>query len=177
MQSKLRRMAYSVKEIYYTLQGEGRQTGRPAVFLRFSGCNLWTGREQDREEAVCSFCDTDFVGNDGEGGGKFETPKELAQAVADTWLRNATGGVPFVVCTGGEPILQLDDRLIEPEVTFLDRDADQRRDDALGHGLDVARPVPVAGPPVPLGDQVSAALDEHAVHARQPSNRVERGID
>lgn len=96
---------YSVKEIFYTLQGEGFHAGRPAVFCRFSGCNLWTGREQDRATAVCSFCDTDFVGV-GPDGGKFATPEELADAIASRWP--AAGGKPFVVCTGGEPLLQLD---------------------------------------------------------------------
>ena len=98
-------MTYSVKEIYYTLQGEGAHTGRPAVFLRFAGCNLWSGRDQDRGSAVCRFCDTDFVGVDGPGGGKFASAKELAAAVSAAW----PGGVkPYVVCTGGEPLLQLD---------------------------------------------------------------------
>ncbi len=96
---------YSVKEIFYTLQGEGFHAGRPAVFCRFSGCNLWTGREQDRATAVCSFCDTDFVGV-GPDGGKFATAGELANAIAARWP--AAGGKPFVVCTGGEPLLQLD---------------------------------------------------------------------
>ena len=104
-------MTYSVKEIYYTLQGEGAQTGRPAVFLRFSGCNLWSGREQHRAEAVCRFCDTEFVGTDGPGGGKFETAAELAAAVATHWPDDA--GAPYVVCTGGEPLLQLDAAAID----------------------------------------------------------------
>ena len=99
---------YSVKEIYYTLQGEGAQAGRAAVFLRFSGCNLWTGREEDREKAVCQFCDTDFVGTDGPSGGKFGGPDALADAVLAQWPENA-GGKPLVVCTGGEPLLQLDE--------------------------------------------------------------------
>ena len=99
-------MTYTVKEIYYTLQGEGAQTGRAAVFLRFAGCNLWTGLERDRATAVCRFCDTQFVGTDGPGGGKFSTAGELAQAVAAKW---PGGGRPYVVCTGGEPLLQLDD--------------------------------------------------------------------
>jgi 7-carboxy-7-deazaguanine synthase (Cx14CxxC type) len=98
-------MTYSVKEIYYTLQGEGAQTGRAAVFLRFAGCNLWTGLERDRASAVCRFCDTDFVGIDGPGGGKFESAEMLANAVAKKW---PGGGRPYVVCTGGEPLLQLD---------------------------------------------------------------------
>ncbi len=102
---------YSVKEIFYTLQGEGFHTGRPAVFCRFSGCNLWTGREADRGKAVCTFCDTDFVGV-GPDGGKFATADALAEAVAARWPAGA-GGEPFVVCTGGEPLLQLDEAAIE----------------------------------------------------------------
>ncbi|HEY0955890.1 MAG TPA: 7-carboxy-7-deazaguanine synthase [Roseateles sp.] len=103
-------MTYSVKELFYTLQGEGAQAGRAAVFCRFAGCNLWTGREQDRATAVCTFCDTDFVGTDGEGGGKFATAEALADAVAGAW---PGGGRPYVVCTGGEPLLQLDTPLID----------------------------------------------------------------
>ena len=108
-------MRYSVKEIYYTLQGEGFHTGRAAVFLRFTGCNLWTGREADRPTAICRFCDTDFVGTDGPGGGKFESAESLAQAVAAQWQGNAesNGTPPFVVCTGGEPLLQLDKALVD----------------------------------------------------------------
>ena len=98
---------YTVNEIFYTLQGEGFHTGRPAVFCRFSGCNLWTGREADRAGAVCTFCDTDFFGV-GPDGGKFATAAELAAAVAARWPQGA-GGVPLVVCTGGEPLLQLDE--------------------------------------------------------------------
>ena len=101
-------MTYSVKEIYYTLQGEGAQTGRAAVFLRFAGCNLWTGLERDRNRAVCQFCDTDFVGTDGPGGGKFADAPSLARAVKTHWPEHA-GGRPYVVCTGGEPLLQLDE--------------------------------------------------------------------
>ena len=112
-------MGYAVKEIFYTLQGEGAQAGRPAVFCRFAGCNLWSGREADRATAICQFCDTDFVGTDGEGGGKFATAIELAEAVARCWPSDvAQDGIlcrpqPFVVCTGGEPLLQLDAALIE----------------------------------------------------------------
>lgn len=101
---------YSVKEIFYTLQGEGAQSGRAAVFLRFAGCNLWSGREQDRAAAVCRFCDTDFVGVDGQNGGKFSTAQALAERVASFW---PGGGRPYVVCTGGEPALQLDKPLID----------------------------------------------------------------
>jgi 7-carboxy-7-deazaguanine synthase (Cx14CxxC type) len=122
-------MTYAVKEVYYTLQGEGANTGRPAVLLRFAGCNLWTGREADRGSAVCTFCDTDISGTDGPGGGKYASAAELADAVADTWP-NTNGnsaardtatpgfrgsgpqGRRFVVCTGGEPSLQLDCELI-----------------------------------------------------------------
>jgi len=102
-------MSYKVKEIYYTLQGEGAQTGRAAVFCRFTGCNLWSGREEDRHKAICQFCDTDFVGTDGPNGGRFSTAEALAEAVAAQW---PGGGKPYVVCTGGEPLLQLDAALI-----------------------------------------------------------------
>lgn len=128
-------MTYSVKEMYYTLQGEGAQTGRAAVFLRFAGCNLWTGLERDRATAQCKFCDTDFVGTDGPGGGKFADAAALAEAVAEKWpgalrgaprhdemlreaeprsMRGAPQGdaIPYVVCTGGEPLLQLDEAAI-----------------------------------------------------------------
>ena len=104
-------MTYAVKEIFLTLQGEGGQAGRVAVFCRFAGCNLWSGREEDRAQATCNFCDTDFVGTDGPGGGKFRTAEALADAVAGVWR-----GPPenrLVVCTGGEPLLQLDSPLIE----------------------------------------------------------------
>ncbi len=104
-------MTYSVKEMYLTLQGEGAQTGRPAVFCRFAGCNLWSGREADRATAQCQFCDTDFVGTDGPNGGKFATPQDLAAAIAALWPKGAAG-LPCVVCTGGEPLLQLDAPLI-----------------------------------------------------------------
>jgi len=100
---------YSVKEMYYTLQGEGAQTGRAAVFVRFAGCNLWTGREKDRQRAVCKFCDTEFVGTDGPGGGKFAHAAALAEAAAKHWPQDVPAqGKPYFVCTGGEPLLQLD---------------------------------------------------------------------
>ena len=109
-------MTYSVKEIFYTLQGEGRQAGRAAVFCRFAGCNLWSGREIDRSTAICKFCDTDFVGTNGVGGGKFETAAALAQEIDEAWTSDSTrSGNPdmkFVVITGGEPFLQLDSKLI-----------------------------------------------------------------
>lgn len=106
-------MTYSVKEMFYTLQGEGINAGRPAVFLRFSGCNLWSGLEKDRAGAVCSFCDTDFVGTDGPGGGKFATAKDLAAAVASHWPGDSQLGEPMVVCTGGEPLLQLNAEAVD----------------------------------------------------------------
>ena len=104
-------MTYSVKEIFYTLQGEGANAGRPAVFCRFAGCNLWTGREEDRADAVCTFCDTDFVGTDGEGGGKFRTADLLADEIVKHW--GDTPSHRFVVLTGGEPLLQVDPALID----------------------------------------------------------------
>lgn len=107
-------MTYSVKEIFYTLQGEGAQSGRAAVFCRFAGCNLWSGREADRASAVCRFCDTDFVGTDGTGGGKFESAAALAQAIASHWPVSAQqSGKRFVVLTGGEPLLQVDAALTQ----------------------------------------------------------------
>jgi 7-carboxy-7-deazaguanine synthase (Cx14CxxC type) len=119
-------MSYSVKAIFYTLQGEGLQAGRPAVFCRFAGCNLWSGRAPDRERAICRFCDTDFRGTDGAGGGRYPSAAALASAIAATWppgagpttgdagdgARRAARARPFVVCTGGEPLLQLDEALI-----------------------------------------------------------------
>ena len=105
-------MSYTVKELFYTLQGEGAQTGRAAVFCRFSGCNLWSGLERDRHKTVCSFCDTDFVGTDGEGGAKFSSAGDLSRAIIATWP-DMQQGVPYVVFTGGEPLLQLDAELIE----------------------------------------------------------------
>ncbi|MGB8510652.1 MAG: 7-carboxy-7-deazaguanine synthase [Pyrinomonadaceae bacterium] len=120
-------MSYSVKEIFHTLQGEGANAGRAAVFCRFAGCNLWSGREEDRAGAVCDFCDTDFVGTDGPGGGRFAAASDLAKAVAAAWPASPQGramlnndaasastshGRPLVVCTGGEPLLQLDEKLV-----------------------------------------------------------------
>jgi 7-carboxy-7-deazaguanine synthase (Cx14CxxC type) len=106
-------MSYAVKEIFYTLQGEGAQTGRAAVFCRFAGCNLWSGREEDRAAAVCQFCDTDFVGAEGPDGGRFADAEELAARIDAAWTAVSSGGKKFVVCTGGEPLLQLDRPLID----------------------------------------------------------------
>jgi len=105
-------MSYAVKEIFYTLQGEGAQAGRAAVFCRFAGCNLWSGREADRATAICKFCDTNFFGVDGAGGGKFDSAETLALAVEEKWPKDSVAGKRFVVCTGGEPLLQLDAELI-----------------------------------------------------------------
>lgn len=106
-------MAYAVKELYLTIQGEGANTGRTAVFCRFAGCNLWSGREADRAGAVCRFCDTDFVGTDGPGGGRFDAARGLAKAARSLWDSDGESGArPFVVCTGGEPLLQLDAALV-----------------------------------------------------------------
>jgi 7-carboxy-7-deazaguanine synthase len=107
-------LSYAIKEIYATLQGEGFHTGRPAVFLRFAGCNLWSGLEDGRPDALCWFCDTDFVGTDGPGGGRFDRADQLVAAVEPAWMKQ-WGGVPqpFVVCTGGEPLLQLDEKLVD----------------------------------------------------------------
>lgn len=111
-------MRYAVKEMFYSLQGEGRHAGRPAVFCRFAGCNLWSGRESDRATAACSFCDTDFVGTDGLGGGRFDGAAALANAIESMWA--GVGGKRFVVLTGGEPLLQVDDGLVSAlhEVDF-----------------------------------------------------------
>jgi len=106
-------MGYAVKEIYFTLQGEGANTGRPAVFCRFAGCNLWSGHEEDRAGAICGFCDTDFVGTDGQGGGKFDTAEDLARTIAGAWPGEGGRRIrPLVVFTGGEPLLQLDAEIV-----------------------------------------------------------------
>ncbi|MDE0747220.1 MAG: 7-carboxy-7-deazaguanine synthase [Porticoccaceae bacterium] len=107
-------MTYAVKEIFYSLQGEGAHAGRPAIFCRFSGCNLWSGQEKHRAEAICQFCDTDFVGTDGDGGGSFASTAALVAQVKSYWPQSISDQThPYVVCTGGEPLLQLDKELIE----------------------------------------------------------------
>jgi 7-carboxy-7-deazaguanine synthase (Cx14CxxC type) len=107
-------LSYFIKEIFYTLQGEGLHSGRPAVFCRFSGCNLWSGREEDRAKSVCKFCDTDFLGTDGPEGGRFESSSELSRKGASFWPGERTKSPrPFIVCTGGEPLLQLDSKLVD----------------------------------------------------------------
>ncbi len=143
---------YSCKEIFFTLQGEGANTGRPAVFCRFSGCNLWTGREQDRHKAVCQFCDTDFVGTNGSGGGRFATADGLAAAVRRAWpVSSAPRARPLVVCTGGEPLLQLD----EPLIAALHREGFEVAVETNGtrpapRGLDWICVSPKAGAPLVL---------------------------
>jgi len=104
-------MGYKIKSIFYTLQGEGFHNGRPAVFVRFTGCNLWSGYEKDRKNAICEFCDTDFVGTDGENGGNYHNPEEICEIINMLW-RGENRQNPFVVCTGGEPLLQIDEELI-----------------------------------------------------------------
>ncbi len=104
---------YSVKEMFYSLQGEGAHTGRTALFCRFTGCNLWSGREQDRSKAVCDFCDTDFVGTDGGHGGKFTSAEQLAERLLELWQAPPEQGTPYVIFTGGEPALQLDEALVD----------------------------------------------------------------
>jgi 7-carboxy-7-deazaguanine synthase (Cx14CxxC type) len=155
-------MSYAVKEIFYTLQGEGANTGRPAVFCRFAGCNLWTGREQDRATATCQFCDTDFAGTDGPGGGKFSTAESLARAVSEAW---PTGSIErrFVVCTGGEPLLQLDSALIDA----LHRAGFEIAVETNGtvsppHGIDWLCVSPKAGAPLEVraGDEIKLVFPQ-----------------
>lgn len=105
-------MSYQIKEVFYSLQGEGYHTGKPAIFCRFSQCNLWTGREQDRHQAICSFCDTDFIGTDGQNGGRFDNADSLSQHLIKFWPKS-TNQPPFVVLTGGEPLLQVDQALVD----------------------------------------------------------------
>lgn len=157
-------MSYTVKEMYYTLQGEGAQTGRAAVFCRFAGCNLWTGRESDRTTAICQFCDTDFVGTDGAGGGKFDSADRLADAVACLWPEpnSRLKGMlspefvqttlrPLVVCTGGEPLLQLDESLIHAfHVRGFEVAVETNGTCAAPEGLDWICVSPKAGAPLVL---------------------------
>jgi 7-carboxy-7-deazaguanine synthase (Cx14CxxC type) len=158
-------VTYSVKEIFYTLQGEGAQTGRPAVFCRFAGCNLWTGLEQDRATAICQFCDTEFVGTDGEGGGKFQDAAALARAVAACWPQYDRAGMRCVVCTGGEPLLQLDRPLVDAfhEAQFeiaVETNGTQQAPD----GLDWICVSPKAGAPLVLdaGDELKLVFPQES---------------
>ena len=152
---------YSVKEIFYTLQGEGANTGTPAVFCRFAGCNLWSGREEDRARAVCKFCDTEFVGTDGTGGGRFATPAELVRALQAALPAGARGGL--VVCTGGEPLLQLDAPLVEAMHAAGFRVAiETNGTQAAPAGIDWICVSPKAGAPLALenGDEIKLVFPQ-----------------
>lgn len=160
-------MTYSIKEIFYTLQGEGFHAGRPAVFCRFAGCNLWSGREQDRRDAICQFCDTDFVGTDGTDGGKYQCAEELAGRIASLWPLNADKTAkPFVVCTGGEPLLQLDAPLINAlhdkgfEIA-VETNGTQMPPD----GIDWLCVSPKAGAPLAItkGDELKLVIPQHGI--------------
>ena len=161
---------YAVKELYYTLQGEGAQTGRAAVFCRFAGCNLWTGLERDRAKAVCTFCDTDFVGTDGPGGGRFAAPQALAEAALATWRdgRDAPG-TPLVVCTGGEPLLQLDVPLVDAfhEAGFQVA-VETNGTQSAPAGLDWICVSPKAGAPLRLltGDELKLVYPQREAEAQ-----------
>ena len=145
-------MTYAVKEIFYTLQGEGANAGRPAVFCRFAGCNLWSGREADRATATCRFCDTEFVGTDGPGGGKFDTAASLAAAVRAAWPAvSSPGARPLVVCTGGEPLLQLDAAAIDAlHAAGFEVAVETNGTQAAPPGLDWICVSPKAGAPLVL---------------------------
>jgi 7-carboxy-7-deazaguanine synthase len=157
-------MSYLVKEIFYTLQGEGAQVGRPAVFCRFAGCNLWTGREAHRSIAVCQFCDTDFVGTDGPGGGRFANAEDLAAAVAKTWaIEEHARSRPYVVCTGGEPLLQLDEPLVSAlHSEGLEVGVETNGTQAAPPGLDWVCMSPKAGAPPVLrtGDELKLVFPQ-----------------
>ena len=169
-------MTYAVKETFYTLQGEGARTGRPAVFCRFARCNLWSGLERNRAEAVCRFCDTDFVGTDGPGGGVFHGAPALAAHVASMWPTGA-GGSPYVVCTGGEPLLQLDPPLLDAlhDEGFEVGDefvgpAAHLRDHAIADVVQVE----------PGEDPGAAVLEQEAQDPRgacEPAGRIAHGLD
>lgn len=166
-------MSYAVKEIFYTLQGEGANTGRPAVFCRFSGCNLWTGHEADRAEATCRFCDTDFVGTDGPGGGRFGSAADLARAVAAAWPAGEAAGRRLVVCTGGEPLLQLDEALLAAlHVERFEVAVETNGTLAPPTGIDWLTVSPKAGAPL-----VARRGDELKLVFPQPGAEPERYLD
>jgi 7-carboxy-7-deazaguanine synthase len=155
-------MTYAVKEIFYTLQGEGANTGSPAVFLRFAGCNLWSGRERDRASAVCRFCDTDFVGTDGTGGGSFAGAEALADAVLAAWPRGVEAH-RLVVCTGGEPLLQLEAPLVRALHARRFRVAiETNGTQSVPQGVDWVCVSPKAGAPlvVPGGDELKLVFPQ-----------------
>jgi len=161
-------MAYTVKEIYYTLQGEGAQTGRAAVFCRFTGCNLWTGREKDRARAACTFCDTDFIGTDGPGGGRFDTADALADTLRNHWTKASTCNVvnPYIVFTGGEPALQLDDTLVEAcHARGFEVAIETNGTRPLPVGVDWVCVSPKPGPPLVItqGDELKLVYPQAAV--------------
>jgi len=161
-------MAYAVKELFYTLQGEGAQTGRAAVFCRFAGCNLWSGREADRARAVCRFCDTDFVGTDGVGGGRFASADALADAIAAQWPAGA-GGRPYVVCTGGEPLLQLDAALVDAlHARGFELAVETNGTQPAPPGLDWICVSPKAGAPLTLsaGDELKLVYPQPEAEAQ-----------
>jgi 7-carboxy-7-deazaguanine synthase len=142
---------YTVKEIFFTLQGEGAHTGRPAVFCRFSGCNLWTGREADRAGAICRFCDTDFIGV-GPDGGRFASPQMLASAIEARWPADELNGSRYVVCTGGEPLLQLDEALVAAlHARGFAVAVETNGTQAAPSGIDWLCVSPKAGAPLALG--------------------------
>ncbi len=156
-------MAYTVKEIYLTLQGEGINAGRAAVFCRFAGCNLWSGREADRADAVCNFCDTDFVGTDGEGGDRFETAEALAQAIARIWGPTPIASHRLVVLTGGEPLLQVDEPLVNAlHALGLEVAVETNGTQPAPAGLDWICVSPKAGAPVVLrsGDELKLVFPQ-----------------
>jgi 7-carboxy-7-deazaguanine synthase len=159
---------YLVKEIYYTLQGEGAQVGRPAVFCRFSRCNLWTGRESQRASAICQFCDTDFVGTDGPGGGRFATAADLAAAVMATWGGGPDDAAePYVVCTGGEPLLQLDAPAIDAlHQAGFSVGVETNGTQVAPRGLDWVCVSPKAGAPLVLdhGDELKLVYPQPNAH-------------
>ncbi len=162
-------MTYSVREMYYTLQGEGAQSGRPAVFLRFAGCNLWSGRERDRATAVCQFCDTEFVGTDGPGGGKFVSVTQLAAAAATLWPKSKVHTAPYVVCTGGEPLLQLDSAAIDAlHAHGFEVGVETNGTIAAPHGLDWICVSPKAGATVVQrsGDELKLVYPQRAPEAQ-----------
>ena len=164
-------MTYAVKELYYTLQGEGAHAGRAAVFCRFAGCNLWTGREQDRAQATCSFCDTDFVGTDGPGGGRFATTGALADRIAAEWSAHADG-TRYVVCTGGEPLLQLDAPLVAAlHERGFEVGVESNGTQPAPPGLDWICVSPKAGAPLVLsaGDELKLVYPQ-----REPEAQPER---
>jgi 7-carboxy-7-deazaguanine synthase len=171
-------MTYSVKEIFYSLQGEGAQAGRPAIFCRFSGCNLWSGREQDRSKAICQFCDTDFIGVDGTGGGRFKDAVSLARNLKTYWPTNILGQVhPYVICTGGEPLLQLDETLIDAfHAEGMEVAIETNGTLPVPRGIDWVCVSPKAGSKLVVneGDEIKLVYPQEAA---QPSDFIEFNFD